>query len=83
VWIEEDLTWEERKVRWKIRQLAIREKAKGKRVRIGQGGLWVEGKWWGWVEERGELMDTKGGNGEEEKEEQGRGVEGGFIEKAK
>jgi len=81
VWIEEDLTWEERKVRWKIRQLAIREEAKEKRVRIGQGGLWIEGKWWGWDEEKGELADMKGGSWEEGKEEQGRREEGGFIEK--
>jgi len=81
VWIEEDLIWEERKVRWKIRQLAIREEARGKRVMIGQGGLWVERKWWGWDEERGELTDTKGGNWEEGKREQRRREERGFIEK--
>jgi len=47
VWIEEDLTWEKRKVRWKIRQLAIRKETRGKRMRMGDRGLWSERKWWG------------------------------------
>jgi len=70
VWIEEDLTWEERRVRWKIRQIAIMEETREKRVRIGQGGLWVEGKWWGWDEEKGEITDMDGRSWEKERGEQ-------------
>jgi len=36
MWIEEDLTWEERRMKWKIRQFAIRKEIKEKRVRIKQ-----------------------------------------------
>jgi len=28
------LTWEERKIRWKLRQIAWREEAEGRRVRM-------------------------------------------------
>jgi len=44
--IEEDLTWEERRIKWRIRQCAMREEEKGKRVRMRHRGIWVEGKWW-------------------------------------
>jgi len=40
IWIEEDLTWEERKIKWKIREMAKREGIQGKRVRMGQEELW-------------------------------------------
>jgi len=60
IWIEEDLTWEERRIRWRIRRIANEEEAKGKRVRIAQGGIWLEGIWWGWDEELGRLRNAKG-----------------------
>jgi len=43
IWIEEDLTWEERRIRWNVRRIAKREEMKGKRVRVVQGGVWIEG----------------------------------------
>jgi len=58
------------RVRWKIRQIAIKEETKEKMVRIGQEGLWVEGKWWGWDKERGEITDMEGRSGEKERGEQ-------------
>jgi len=79
IWIEEDLTWEERKKRWKIRRIAREEEVKGKRVRVNQEGVWIEGLWWGWDEEVEGLRDERGRIwGEEEKrkidsEEEGRG----------
>jgi len=39
----EDLTWEERKIRWKLREIARREEGEGRRVRIGYGGLQIDG----------------------------------------
>jgi len=60
LWIEDDLTWEERRIKWKLTQIARIEEAKGRRVRIGRGRLWIEGMWWIWDEEREELRD-KGG----------------------
>jgi len=43
IWIEEDLTWEERRMRWRIRRIAREEEMKGKRVRVTQEGIWIEG----------------------------------------
>ncbi|KMQ83947.1 hypothetical protein RF55_18740 [Lasius niger] len=37
--IEDDLTWEERKIRWKIREIAKEERRKGSRVWIGYGKI--------------------------------------------
>lgn len=46
IWIKEDLTWNERKTIWRLRQIAWKEKAKGRRVWIGKRELKIEGKWW-------------------------------------
>ncbi|XP_070170412.1 golgin subfamily A member 6-like protein 22 [Polyergus mexicanus] len=69
--IEDDLTWEERKVRWRLREIARKEEGEGRRVRIGNGGLQIDGKWWKWNEEeevlkseRGELKGERVGIGE-------------------
>lgn len=35
VWIRENLTWEKRRIRWKIRQIALREKIQGNKIREG------------------------------------------------
>lgn len=55
IWIKEDLTWNERKTIWRLRQIAWKEEAKGRRVWIGKGELKIEGKWWRWDEIREEL----------------------------
>lgn len=39
--IDENLTWKERRIRWKLREMARRE---GKEDR--SGGLQTNGKWW-------------------------------------
>ncbi|KMQ87126.1 hypothetical protein RF55_13685 [Lasius niger] len=44
--IEEDLTWEERRSKWMIREIARREEKEGKKVWIGKRGLQIEGVWW-------------------------------------
>jgi len=36
IWIEDDLTWRERQVRWKIREVARGEKRKGAKVWVGE-----------------------------------------------
>lgn len=69
IWIEEDLTWEERKIKWMIRRVAWKEEAEGRRVRVGQGKVWIEGVWWVWDEWRGELRDGRGRSWEEVKGE--------------
>jgi len=63
IWIEKDLTWEERRIRWNVRPIAKREEMKGKRVRMVQG-VWIEGVWWEW--EVDGLRDAKGNVRKEE-----------------
>jgi hypothetical protein len=72
--IEDDLTWEERKIRWKIREIAEEERRKGGRVWIGYGKIRINEGWWRWDEEVGKLTNWKG----EVREESARtGEEGG------
>lgn len=77
VWIEEDLTWEERRIKWKIGQVALKEKLKGKKIRVGQQGIWIEETWWRWDEGRDELTEDRkggwGGRGEMAKKEGAKG----------
>jgi len=47
----------ERRIKWMIRGVARREGIQGRRVRMGQKELWIEGMWWRW--ERDELRDER------------------------
>lgn len=68
--IEDDLTWEERKMKWKVEEIA-EERRKGNRVWTGYGKIRINEKWWKWDEEEGCLRDWKGERrGEEEKGEE-------------
>lgn len=58
--IEDDRTWKERRMMWKLGQIAGKESSKGKRVIVRYGKIWIEGKWWRWDEERDRLKDWKG-----------------------
>jgi len=40
--IMEDWTWKERKMRWRLEEIARREERRGRRVRIGYGRLWID-----------------------------------------
>lgn len=60
VWIEEDQTFKERKMKWKLRRIAGEEERRGERVRIGYGKLWIGGKAWLWDEKEEELRDEGG-----------------------
>jgi len=72
--IDDDLTLKERRIRWRLEDIARRERGKGKRVRVGYGKLLIEERWWRWVEEEKRLKDTEGriwgeqGEGQEEAE---------------
>jgi len=59
IWVEADLTWEERRIKWNIRRIVKREELRGKRVRVYQRGVWIEGVWWEWDERVNGLRDTK------------------------
>ncbi|XP_029054147.2 uncharacterized protein PF11_0207-like [Osmia bicornis bicornis] len=58
--IEEDLTWKERRIQWKIRKIAKEEREKGRNVWVDYGKIRIEGKWWRWDEETETLKDGGG-----------------------
>lgn len=58
--IDDDLTWKERKMRWKLEEIGRRERGEGKRIWIGYGKIQIEGKWWMWEEEEEVLRDNEG-----------------------
>ncbi|XP_036144955.1 golgin subfamily A member 6-like protein 6 [Monomorium pharaonis] len=60
IWIEEDLSWEERRIRWKLKQIAAKEGAKEASVWISKGKLRINGVWWWWDEAKEELRDGRG-----------------------
>jgi len=60
VWIEDDLTWKERQVRWRIREVAKEEESKGAKVWVGENRVMINGVWWFWDEEVDGLKDRGG-----------------------
>lgn len=53
IFINDDLTEEERRVQFMIRQKAVEERKAGKEVRIGYRKIQIEGKWRNWTELEG------------------------------
>ncbi|KMQ86391.1 hypothetical protein RF55_14625 [Lasius niger] len=49
--IDENLTMEERRYRWKIREKARLERWMGRRVETTNREIWIEDKEWYWAEE--------------------------------
>nr|XP_012235057.1 PREDICTED: trichohyalin-like [Linepithema humile] len=49
--IREDLTWRERRMEWKLEEIAKEERRKGKRVWRVYGKVRIEEEWWIWDEE--------------------------------
>ncbi|XP_011858385.1 PREDICTED: golgin subfamily A member 6-like protein 22 [Vollenhovia emeryi] len=58
--IEDDLTWEQRRMKWKMEEAARNERENGKRVWLRYGRIQIEGKWWRWDEEEEVLKDEEG-----------------------
>ncbi|XP_046602569.1 vicilin-like seed storage protein At2g18540 [Neodiprion lecontei] len=75
--IDEDLTWAERRMKWKLREIAAIEERRGNRVRIGYAKIWIEGKMWKW-DEIGEVLRDGTGRAREGGQREGR--EGGQRE---
>jgi len=44
--IMEDWTWRERRIRWRLEELARKEERKGRNIRIGYGKIKIEENWW-------------------------------------
>jgi len=58
--IVEDWTWKERKMRWRLEEIARNEMRKGRKVWMSYGGIKLDEKWWRWDEEEEVLIDEKG-----------------------
>lgn len=44
--MEENFTWEERRVRWKLREIAREEVTKGRRAWVVQDRIRIKWEWW-------------------------------------
>lgn len=75
--ILEDWAWKERKMRWKLEEIAKREMGRGKSVWIGYGRIRIDEKWWRWIEEEEVLVDERGVVREEKQGEELVSREGG------
>ncbi|EFN89266.1 hypothetical protein EAI_04509 [Harpegnathos saltator] len=58
--IDDDLTWRERKMRWKLEEIAREERERGKSIWGKYGKIQIDGKWWRCNEEEEELRDSEG-----------------------
>ncbi|XP_043275446.1 trichohyalin-like [Venturia canescens] len=58
--IEDDLTKEERRIKWLVEGQAYEERRKGKRVRVGYMRMWVDGKVLVWNEREGRCTESVG-----------------------
>lgn len=56
--ITEDLTWRERKTRWKLQEIARSEEERGRKVWVRQGRIRINKQWWKW-DRRREGIETK------------------------
>jgi hypothetical protein len=52
MYIDDDLTKEERETQKKLRELARKERDRGKRVKIGYRKIQINGEWFRWGERR-------------------------------
>lgn len=72
-----DLTWKERKMKWKLEEIARKEEKLGKKVWTSYGKIKIDEEWWSWDEEEEALRDRRGRirreqiQGEEKEEESG------------
>lgn len=70
--IVEDLTWRERKMRWKLENIARTEEKRGKKVWVGYDRMRNYEQWWRWDENEEVLRDEKGCRREDISGEGGR-----------
>lgn len=67
IFIENDLSWEERKIQEKMNRWAREKREKGFQVKIGLGRIRIGGIWRAWSDiEREEEKDRRNGGGDEE-----------------
>lgn len=68
--IDMDMTWRERKVRWKLGEIARKVESGGIRTWVGNGRIRIGEKWWRWDEEKEALRDERGNIRKEEQGEE-------------
>jgi hypothetical protein len=56
MYIDNDLTKEERETQKKLRELAREERNRGKRIKIGYRKIQINGEWFRWDDEREENL---------------------------
>lgn len=59
MWIEEEKTFKEKKIEWKLKKIAEEERRKGKKVRIGKKKIWIEDRWFYWLDKIQDVRDGK------------------------
>lgn len=76
--ITDDLTWRERKIKWKLEEIARSEEGRGKKVWVRYGKIRIGEEWWIWDEEEEVLKDGKGRKRKEQTQgEEKEGESGG------
>jgi len=70
--IEDDLTIAERRMQWRIEEIAREERMNNRRAMVKYARIWIEGRWWLWDEKKERLVDGTErvwkGKGKEDKE---------------
>lgn len=56
----EDLTWRERKMKWRLEEIARKEREEGRRVWVSYERLNIGEEWWVWDEEEEVLRNHEG-----------------------
>lgn len=54
------MTWGERKIRWRLEEIAWEEERKGIKVWVNSGRIRNNVAWWSWDEGKEELRNEKG-----------------------
>lgn len=67
--ILEDWTWKQRRMRWKLEEIARMEERKENQVWIEYGKIRIKDQWWSWDEEEEILIDRKSNRKNREREE--------------
>lgn len=63
--IDEDMSMEEKRRRWRMMEAVRRERARVKRMELSNRELWVEGRRWLWNEEGMNWKEEEEARGEE------------------
>jgi len=74
--ILEDLSWRERRVRWRLGEIVKMEEAKGRRVWVRGGRIRIGDQWWRWDDE-GEVLRDERSSWRRERGDNGGGEERG------